>query len=183
MRVEPIRDLDIICDIINYLEEQNKRDAILFMTGIYTGLRMSDILKLRVRDVKDKKVLRVKQQKTGEYVEIPVNIDLRREYKEYCKDKDPNDYLINNQRVRHNKSIKRDRAYKILNKVAIKFGLERIGTHTLRKTCGYHLYKNSKNNIGLVMKVLGQTNPASTLNYIGINDIDIKRGISSLKFR
>ena len=183
MRVEPIKDLDIIKDIISYLDTENKRDSIMFQTGVYTGLRISDILKLRVKDVYNKKVLRVKQQKTGEYVEIPINIDLRREYKEFCNGKPQEEYLIKNQRTKYNKPIKRDRAYKILNKVADKFDLERIGTHTLRKCTGYHLYKNSNSNIGLVMRVLGQKNPASTLNYIGVNDVDVLRGINSLSFR
>ena len=183
MKVEPIRDIYIIQDIIQYLENKNERDAVLFMTGIYTGLRMSDILKLRVKDVIDKNILRIKQQKTGEYVEIPINIDLRRQYKKYCKEKELHEYLIQNQRVKDNQAIKRDRAYKILNEVATKYNLMRIGTHTLRKTCGYHLYKNNKNNIGLVMKILGQKDPSSTLNYIGISDVDVMRGINSLKFR
>ena len=183
MKVEPIRDVYIIQDIIQFLENKNERDAVLFMTGIYTGLRMSDILNLRIKDVIGKNILRIKQQKTGEYVEIPINIDLKRKYKKYCLGKEPHEYLIQNQRVQHNQAIKRDRAYKILNEVAEEYNLLRIGTHTLRKTCGYHLYKNNNNNIGLVMKILGQKDPSSTLNYIGINDVDILKGINSLRFK
>ena len=52
--VEPIRDMDLIFDMMDFLKGQNVRDYVLFMFGIYTGLRISDILKLRVRDVKEK---------------------------------------------------------------------------------------------------------------------------------
>jgi integrase len=182
MKVEPIKDIDTIRDIMNYLKSDNERDYVMFTTGIYTGLRISDILRLRVCDVRDRKVLRVKQKKTGEVVEIPVNAKLKKIYKDYCKDKDEMDYLIANERMGVSIPIKRDRAYKIMNKVAKIYRLDRIGTHTLRKTCGYHMYKNNGNNIGLVMKVLGQKNSASTLNYIGLNDLDVKKGIDSLNF-
>mgnify|MGYP002509035684 CR=1 FL=1 len=43
-------------DVADYLKARNERDYVLFMFGIYTGLRISDILKFRVRDVKDKDV-------------------------------------------------------------------------------------------------------------------------------
>ena len=182
MKVEPIKDIDTIRDIMNYLKSDNERDYVMFATGIYTGLRISDILRLRVYNVRDRKVLRIKQKKTGEVVEIPVNAKLKKIYKDYCMGKDEMDYLIANERIDVSIPIKRDRAYKIMNKVAKLYRLDKIGTHTLRKTCGYHMYKNNGNNIGLVMKVLGQKNSASTLNYIGLNDLDVKKGIDSLNF-
>ena len=46
--------MDLVLDVADYLKAQNERDYVLFMFGIYTGLRISDILKFRVRDVKDK---------------------------------------------------------------------------------------------------------------------------------
>lgn len=52
--VEPIRDMDLVMDLADYLKSNNERDYVLFMFGIYTGLRISDILKFRVRDVKGK---------------------------------------------------------------------------------------------------------------------------------
>ena len=52
--VEPIRDVSLVNDIADYLREQSERNYILFLFGIYSGLRISDILKLRVRDVRGK---------------------------------------------------------------------------------------------------------------------------------
>ncbi|MDU4659443.1 MAG: tyrosine-type recombinase/integrase, partial [Clostridium butyricum] len=63
--VEPIRDADIFHDIQSTLKKENIRDYVLIMTGTYTGLRISDILKLKVKDVKDKKYIDIREKKTG----------------------------------------------------------------------------------------------------------------------
>ena len=183
MKVEPIKDIELIRYIKRYLKESNERDYVMFTTGIYTGLRISDILRLRVKDVKDKERIRIKQKKTNQFVDIKLNKELREIYKEYCKDKEPMDYLIANERLKKvNRPITRDRAYKIMTKLAKEFRLERIGTHTLRKTCGYHMYKNSNKDIGLVMQVLGQKDESSTLNYIGLNELNTSKAFELLKF-
>ena len=47
-----------------FLADRNARNELLFCFGIYTGLRISDILRIKVKDVKGKNVLFVKEQKT-----------------------------------------------------------------------------------------------------------------------
>ena len=49
--VEPIRNPDMIKAIERHLKEKNERNYILFLIGIYCGLRISDILQLRVSSV------------------------------------------------------------------------------------------------------------------------------------
>lgn len=62
----------------------------------------------------------------------------------------------------------RQRAYKILNDVARSVGIkEKIGTHTLRKTFGYHAY-NKGYDITLIQKLFNHSSPSVTLRYIGI---------------
>ena len=51
MRVEPIESKEMIRDIMEYFKATNERDFVMFCIGIYTGLRISDILRLRVNDV------------------------------------------------------------------------------------------------------------------------------------
>ena len=63
--VEPIRDLDVVMDIAEYLKGKSDRNYVMFMFGIYTGLRISDILKFRVRDVRDKDAVYIREKKTG----------------------------------------------------------------------------------------------------------------------
>ena len=48
--VEPIRDKEKVMQVYNYLKDKNERDSLLFFFGIYTGLRVSDILKFKVKD-------------------------------------------------------------------------------------------------------------------------------------
>ncbi|MFR3071858.1 MAG: tyrosine-type recombinase/integrase [Paeniclostridium sp.] len=181
MKVEPIRDKDLIRDCMSYLDHKNPRNKMLFALGIYTGLRISDILNLKVKDVYCKNRIQVKQKKTGGYVYIPINIELKRIIKEYVKDMQPHDYLIKS-REGYNRPITRNQAYNILNEMANYFGIENIGTHTMRKSCGYHLYNTSGKDIGLVMQVLGQKDPGSTLRYIGITDMDIDRNMRKLSY-
>jgi len=48
-------------------------------------------------------------------------------------------------------------------------GLTNIGTHSLRKTFGYHVYKKSDSDIGLVQKLLNHSVSGATLRYIGVD--------------
>ena len=61
MKVEPIREKDLIQECLNYLGNKNERDKIMFAIGIYTGLRVGDILRLRVKDVYHKNRIVIKQ--------------------------------------------------------------------------------------------------------------------------
>ena len=72
-KVQPIRDKQLVKDIYQYLLEQNSRDAVIYAVGIYTGLRISDILNLRVRDVRAKENITLYERKTGKEKFIPIN--------------------------------------------------------------------------------------------------------------
>ena len=65
--------------------------------------------------------------------------------------------------------------YRIINNVCRQAGIDyKVGTHTLRKTFGYHHYKQF-NDIALLQKILNHSSPSITLRYIGIDQetIDI----------
>ena len=63
--VQPIRDKNKIEEIKSYLKESGTRDLLLFTMGINTGLRISDLLKLKINDVNGKSHVEIKEQKTG----------------------------------------------------------------------------------------------------------------------
>ncbi len=63
--VEPIRDYDKLTDILEYLKRTNQRNYMMFLVGIYTALRISDILRLKVRDVKNRNNITLREKKTG----------------------------------------------------------------------------------------------------------------------
>ena len=62
--VEPIRDPDDVQAMKDYLKEWNERNYMLFMFGINLGLRISDIIKLKVKDVQGQYV-NIREMKTG----------------------------------------------------------------------------------------------------------------------
>ncbi|WP_049043272.1 site-specific integrase [Clostridium sporogenes] len=165
--VEPIRDMELIYDIADYLKLKNERDYVMFMVGINTGLRISDILNFRVRDIKDKDYFYIREKKTNKEKRMKIHKDLKIILNDYIKDKKDYEFLFKSKKGL-NKPITRQRAYTILKDAAEEFGLDSIGCHTLRKTFGYHLYKKTKDAI-TIKEILNHSSISVTLRYIGIN--------------
>lgn len=177
--VEPIRERELVYDIGSYLKKKNERDYIMYMCGIYTGLRISDILKLKVRDVRNKKYIKLREKKTRKERTIEINDELKRALNTYIEGKDLDEYLVKS-RENYNAPICRSMAYKILKAAGDRFGLESIGTHTLRKTFGYHFYKQT-GDIVTLQQIFNHTHPSVTLKYIGINQESINKAMKKFK--
>ncbi|MFS1513650.1 site-specific integrase [Chengkuizengella sp. SCS-71B] len=176
--VQPIRDLDCIFEIKRHLKNQSERNYMLFVTGINSGLRISDILPLRVSDAK-RKYFNIIEVKTGKKKRIDMTPQLQREFKQYIEGKEDHEYLFQS-REGINKPIGRSMAYKILRSAAEYVSLDDIGTHTLRKTFGYHLYKQT-GDVALLQKILNHSDPAFTLRYIGIDQDAMNKAIKDFK--
>ncbi|NOU63167.1 tyrosine-type recombinase/integrase [Paenibacillus sp. LMG 31461] len=164
--VQPIRDQETIDAIKEFLMKRSHRNYMMFVLGINTGLRIQDILKLRVRDVNGEYLV-MTEMKTDKRKIIEINPLLKREIKRYTAGQQEDDYLFPS-RQGGNRPIKRDMAYKIMKTAAKKFGLVDIGTHTLRKTFGYHMYQKTK-DITLVQTLLNHSDKAITMRYIGMD--------------
>jgi integrase len=93
-RVQPIREKSKIEEIKKILRDQNIRNYLMFCIGIYTGLRISDILQLKVKDVKNQEYLRLTEKKTGKENKILINPQLKRELKKYLEFRNDDEYLI-----------------------------------------------------------------------------------------
>lgn len=165
--VQPIRDPVLVEEMANYLKSESERNYIMYMIGINAGLRISDILKLKVSDVRDKSYISIREKKTKKQRLIKINPALRKALDSYTSDIDLNDHLIMS-REGENKPLSREMAYKILKRAAQKFNIESMGTHTLRKTFGYHFYKKYK-DIAYLQDIFNHSTPEITLRYIGIN--------------
>lgn len=85
--VEPIRDINTVWDIADYLGEESERNKIMFLFGIYVGIRISDILNLKVRDVRDMNYVSIREKKTGKEKRFPINEELRPMLNRYIKGK------------------------------------------------------------------------------------------------
>lgn len=166
-KVEPIREKKKIEEMKAKLLKKGYRDYMIFVLGINTGLRISDLLKLKVLDVKDKTHIELTEQKTGKSKKFMINSQLKEDIDQYIKSMNDDEYLFQSQKG-DNKPISRVQAYRILNKTAESVGLESIGTHTLRKTFGYWHYKQYK-DIALLQELFNHSAPSVTLRYIGIN--------------
>lgn len=164
--VEPIRDVGKIEEMKDFLRETNTRNYMLFVFGIYSTLRISDILSLKKKDVLGERLLLV-EKKTTNSKEIFINAKLRRELKPYVMDLEDNEYLFQS-RKGVNKPISRTTAYRVIRAAGEACGLERIGTHSMRKTFGYHFYDSTK-NIALLQELYGHSSEEITKRYIGIN--------------
>ena len=165
--VQPIRDKNIIEQFKNELLKSSYRDYMMFVIGINTGLRISDILKLQVDDVKDKTHINIVEKKTCKNKRFLINPMLKADIDKYIDGMNYNDWLFPSRTGC--KAITRVQAYRILNKVADKVGIEEIGTHTLRKTFGYWHYKQYK-DVAILQDIFNHSAPSVTLRYIGIND-------------
>lgn len=179
--VEPIRDIEVVLDIADYLKDRNHRDYVMFMFGIYSGLRICDILQFRVRDVRDKDYISRRERKTQKEKRFPINRELKKILKEYTDDKKDYEYLFKNPNE-PNKAITRQQAYNILSSAGKEFGLDSIGTHTLRKTFGYHLYKQT-NDAALLMDIFNHSDIHITLRYIGVNQDCKDKAYNNLSFK
>ena len=82
-RVEPIRDLSKIRDIKTLLEaKKNFKYLLLFVLGVNTGLRISDILQLQIGDLwdehdKPKEEFVLREQKTGKVNKNYINSKIK----------------------------------------------------------------------------------------------------------
>ena len=172
--VQPIRDKNKIEEIKSILRRQSGRNYFLFAFGINTGLRISDILPLKVKDVRDQEYVILTEQKTGKIKRFKINYDLKRIIDEYTSGLKQDELLFPSGRTK--KPISRIHAYRILNDAAELANLSEIGTHTLRKTFGYHFYQKTRDT-ALLQELFNHATPAVTLRYIGINQDNMDKAI------
>ncbi|MBA7507897.1 Tyrosine recombinase XerD [subsurface metagenome] len=182
-KVQPIRELKAIRAIKGNLRKKNPRNFLLFTLGINTGLRISDILKLKVEDVKDqageiKEYLDLKEKKTKKQRLIYIN-DEAKNALEYFFDKtgiyNLERYLFISDKTKINKPISRIRAWQLIQSWCREVGIKtRIGTHTLRKTLGYQM-RMSGVPIELIQEVLGHQSISMTKRYLGITDDEVTK--------
>lgn len=122
----------------------------LFNLGINSGLRVSDILALDIKDVKDKTFIELRERKTNKYKQFPINEKIQSDIKDFIQNKNVNEPLFLSQK---DNRLSRVQAYKILRKAAKEVGIEvYIGTHSLSKIFDYHYYQQF-NNIALLQRI------------------------------
>ena len=190
--VNAIKDMKKVKALLMYLKGSSDRDYLLCKFQLNTGLRISDVVPIKVHDLMSskrrfKEHLAINEVKTGKFKLIKLNDELKDTLKEYIVKYDltDDDFLFTynkfdtNGRQRH---ITVTQAYRVLKEAAVAVGIDDFGTHSLRKTWGYFSYKASKHNIGLLMDMFNHSAPSITLKYIGIDQDARDEMYSSVQF-
>ena len=184
---EPIRNKKTIKAIEMYLKNTNFRNYGLFKVQLNTGLRISDVVKLKYDDVFDKngnikKHISLTEKKTKKNRIIFINNELKtvcKELKDYFNIKSWQ-YIFKS-RKGQNKPLTTTQVHRIYQTIGKTFNLDNFNSHSLRKTFCYFIYQKNK-DINLIMKIMNHSSAAITLRYIGITDDDIDDIYSSLDF-
>lgn len=172
LNVQPLRTKDEIEDmkVILRHSQMGSRNYLLFLLGINTGLRCSDIVQLKVKDVIEDNPVIV-EQKTGKWRQISLT-SLRPYISLYIQNNEltGNDWLFGS-RV-GDSHITVNGVYRMLTEAGKKLGRNDIGTHTMRKTYGYWFYKQF-GDVRLLMIDFGHSTQETTLHYIGITQDEV----------
>jgi integrase len=176
-KVDPITELKDIKSIKKLLKD-NPRDLCLFTIGINTNLRASDLIRITVgmvRDLKAGEEMVLTEKKTKKERRITLNED--------CIEAIQN--LINSfkQPRKDDSQLFRGREGDIrpigvnylVNKWVKMINLKgKYGSHSLRKTFGYHMRVQHKVSIPILMQIFNHHSQKQTLDYLCVQPDEIK---------
>jgi integrase len=184
--VEPIRDRKKIAQIKNLLRGQGRfRDLLLFTVGVNTALRISDLLQLQiVQFLDDRGRYRhrfwIHEQKRNKRHEVVINQSIREALKEYMEvypgiaENSKHFVFFNTKTNGYSEPIKRGQAWKFIVSICREVGLTgNFGSHSLRKTWGYHARMQGV-DLALIMHKLNHESIAYTKRYLGITDDELQ---------
>ena len=185
---QPVRDIVELKKIKKYYREvkPNKRNFLLIICGLNTALRISDILKLRWKDVYNENLLSfkshidVKEQKTGKKTTVFINNNLKEALASFLKDiiakkgklcNVMEQFIFIGQKST-DKPISRIQAFRIISEAAEKCLLShKVSCHSLRKTFGYHAWKKGVSP-ALLTSIYNHSSYKITTRYLGIDQDD-----------
>ncbi len=178
---QPIRSREELELFKSYyeVEKPDERNYMLVVMGLNSALRISDILHLTYGDVYDygkekwKRYLVVEEQKTGKTNRIYMNNEICNVLRLVGKpqEKTAASWLFESQKQK-NKPLSRYQAYRIVRKAAAFAGLEEhISCHSLRKTFGYHAWKQGTAP-ALLMNIYNHSSFQITKGYLCIDQDD-----------
>lgn len=175
--VRPIKNAALLERIMEGLQDgktwHDRRMFLLFATGIYTGLRISDIVGLKVENVQGNEIILI-EKKTGKRQIAPINKYLRAIYDVRLEGKNDDDFLFPSRKhfkdgqPRH---ITTRAAGYDMRKIADKFGIkEPFGCHSMRKTYGYMMYKRHGVPVESLRDYFNHATEEVTRHYICIDE-------------
>src|SRR5699024_319272 len=178
MAIEPIKDEKVIDEMFEALAMRPRSGFVMslyFEFALSTGLRVSDILSLKKKDI-DNGVVKVKTSKTGLYRSIALNDNCRKRLEAYLMSKKDDDHIFD---------FNRQWVHQFLKKAADDIGIDKskVSTHTTRKTAGWFIYLDSGKDVVKTQKFLGHKDPKETLAYLMIADDEVNRTLVNRSWR
>lgn len=179
-KVEPLRTAEDIKNIREALSQTNAatRNLLLFNIGINTGLRIGDLIKLRIEDVRGKASFTIREGKTSKPRTVHLNA-IMADIADYLSDTEATTGWLFPSRKGDN-HISTTQAYRILAGAGESIGRDDVGTHTLRKTFGFHYYQRTK-DVATLMEIFNHSDQATTKRYIGIRDQEIADSLKDFR--
>ncbi len=178
---------DFISLITRLEKDKNYKFCLLISIGVFTGLRISDLLTLKYSDLLNSETFYIKEKKTQKQRSIKVNKDLKEIVSRIVQKSKVNDLeqliFINKYGT---KSI--DKSYvNVKLKEIIKIYRIRlegnVSTHTFRKTLGRRVMEvnnYSNESLILLMDLFGHSSMSITKRYLGIREQEIHNVYDSL---
>ncbi|MFQ9244051.1 MAG: tyrosine-type recombinase/integrase [Lachnospiraceae bacterium] len=163
-------------------QKPDPRNYALVVLGLNTALRISDILNLTYDMVYHKGEVRthivVKERKTGKSNHILLNQEIRKALKSYhsylissSAHRVGNIYLFPSPRNK-DRHLSRYQAYRIIQAITQAVPIEgHISCHSLRKTFGYHAWKQGANPV-VIMLIYNHSSFSITKRYLCIEQDD-----------
>lgn len=178
IKVEPIREIAAI-HAIKYLLEESPRDLCLFTLGINTAYRANELLSIRVGDVAHLRPgdrFELKQKKTKKYRATTFNktvVDAIQNWVEVHPDPRPRTPLFVSQKS--GSALTVSTFGNMVKGWCRDVGMKgNFGSHSLRKTWGYHQRIQNKAAVPLLMDAFGHASQQQTLEYLCIQSEEIQ---------
>lgn len=182
-------DWDDFRSLIAKMERDGEYKYCLMMTiGVFTGLRISDLLQLRFSQFENGDILTVQEKKTKKIRRIKINPDLKsivQRIKGKMGVTDSGQPIFLNRYG--TKPIDKSWVNVQLKKYFKKYDVEidgNISSHLFRKTLGNRvlkLHNYSGEAVILLMELFGHSSPAITKKYLGIRERQIHDVYDSLR--
>jgi len=174
--VDPIKDVKDIKSIKRMLSD-NPLHYALFVVGINTALRAGDLLGLTVKDVKailrDEDGAFVRESKTRKKRRIIFNDAAKDALRNLLslRDHEDGEPIFQGQRGKISESYLCRLVKKWCNDIHLD---GHYGSHSLRKSFGYHQRVTFKTDIPTLMEIFGHSTQKQTLTYLCIQPDEIK---------
>jgi integrase len=187
--------------LISHLTFLPRRDQVLILSCLKLGLRISEILSLRIGDVLagtsirpsltiERRFLKGGRNRRRRGVRsraIPISPTLRESIQAYLSERSPDTPHCPSEplfmsRIGH-QALRRHQALRIIRGAIIEAGCNPFGNwgcHSLRKTFASRVYKFSGHDVNLTRQALGHSQLQTTLRYLGSDEAGVSEAVLAL---